>query len=75
MYHEIEFRQKDIAEVESAGADVKQLVIKPGTRVRADIRPYVVETKGGPVEVADLSLEDGAVARGVRFASFRFVDL
>ena len=40
----------------------------------AQIRPYVVETKQGPVEVADLFLEDGSVARAVRMATFSFID-
>jgi hypothetical protein len=33
-----------------------------------------VETRRGPVEVADLVLEDGSMARAVRFATFRFID-
>jgi hypothetical protein len=74
MFHEIEFRLKGIAQRDSSDANVNQGAIARGTRVRAEIRPYVVETKYGPVEVADLSLEDGTVARGVRFASFRFVE-
>ena len=40
----------------------------------ADIKPYVAESDDGPVEVADLSLEDGSIARAVRFAAFRFLD-
>jgi hypothetical protein len=75
MYHNIEFRLKGIAELETPGKQhLERLVIKQGTRLRAEIKPYVVETKRGPVEVADLFLDDGNVARTVRFATFRFVD-
>jgi hypothetical protein len=75
MYHNIEFRLKGITEIETPGRrHLEQLVIKPGTRLHAQIKPYVIESKFGPVEVADLLLEDGSVARGVRFASFSFLD-
>jgi hypothetical protein len=75
MYHTIEFRLRGLAELETPGkSQVERLVIKQGTRLSAEIKPYVVETKRGPVEVADLFLEDGSIARAVRFATFRFVD-
>jgi hypothetical protein len=53
---------------------LERLVITAGTRLRARIAPRVIETRQGPVEVADLHLEDGSIARGVRFASFNFLD-
>jgi hypothetical protein len=75
MYHQIEFRMKGLAEVERPGhVHLERLVITAGTRLRARIAPRVIETRQGPVEVADLHLEDGSVARGVRFASFNFLD-
>ena len=75
MYHNIEFRPKGLAELEVPGKQpLERLVIKQGTHLSAEIKPYVVETKRGPVEVADLFLEDGSIARAVRFATFRFVD-
>jgi hypothetical protein len=75
MYHTIEFRLRGLAELETPGrSNLEQLVIKQGTRLSAEISPYVVETKRGPVEVADLFLEDGSIARAVRYATFRFVD-
>lgn len=75
MYHNIEFRRRALAERETPGRPhLEQLVIKQGTRLTAGIKPYVVETLFGPVEVADLFLQDGSVARGVRFASFTFID-
>ena len=75
MIHTIEFRLKAVAAVESAGESrMEQVVIRPGTRLQARIRPFVVESDFGPVEVADLFFEDGSVAHGVRFASFSFLD-
>ena len=47
---------------------------RKGSRLRAQLKPYVVETAGGPVEVADLFFEDGTSARTVPFAGFAFVD-
>ena len=75
MFHTIQFRLRGIAELENPGrSHVAQLAIKPGTQLSAQIRPYVVETGRGPVEVADLFLEDGSIARAVRMATFRFID-
>ena len=75
MNHVIEFRLRGLAELETPGrSHLEQLVIKQGTRLSAQIKPYVVETKRGPVEVADLLFEDGSVARSVRMATFSFVD-
>jgi hypothetical protein len=75
MYHNIEFRWSGLAALETPGRrQLEQIVIKQGSRLTAGIKPYVVETSLGPVEVADLLLEDGSVVRGVRFAAFSFVD-
>jgi hypothetical protein len=48
------------------------LRISRGSRLRAQVKPYVVDTEGGPVEVADLFFEDGTATRGVPFALFCF---
>jgi hypothetical protein len=75
MFHQIKFRLRGVAELESLSRlNLEQLVIKPGTQLKAETRPYVVETERGPVEVADLILEDGSIARAVRYATFSFVD-
>jgi len=75
MYHTIVFRAHGLVELEMPGkARLVQVLMKVGVRVRAKIKPYVVESAQGPVEVADLFSEDGSVARAVRFAFFRFVD-
>ena len=73
MYHTIEFRVPGVAELERPGEVLPvQVFIETGTRVRAHVRPYVVESEKGPIEVADLFSEDGSSARAVRFATFRF---
>jgi len=75
MTHQIQFRWVVLAEIERPEyAYPQRVVIKEGTRLSATIKPYVSESPDGPVEVADLTLEDGSVARGVRFAAFQFLD-
>jgi hypothetical protein len=40
----------------------------------AQVRPYVLDAGGVPLEVADLFFADGTSASGVRFECFSFVD-
>ena len=75
MFHAIEFRWVVLADVDRPEYAYQQrVVIKEGTRLHAHIKPYVAESPDGPVEVADLYLDDGSVARAVRFVAFRFLD-
>jgi hypothetical protein len=75
MYHTIQFRLKGLAELETPGKQqMEQVLIQQGTQMNVEIKPHIVETERGPVEVADLFLEDGSVARSVRYATFVFVD-
>jgi hypothetical protein len=75
MYHLIEFRTSFLADVEVSPRDrLERTRIRKGTRARAQVGPRVVETAGGPVEVADLWFADGTVVREVPFHQFRFVD-
>ena len=75
MYHTIEFRLRGLAEFETPGGKhLEKIVIQQGSRLSAQTRPYVVESKHGPVEVADLLLEDGSIVRAVRMATFSFLD-
>jgi hypothetical protein len=53
---------------------LERLRIRKGNRVQAQTKPYVVETAGGPVEVADLFLEDGTAICRVPFAYFAFAE-
>ena len=75
MYHTIEFAVDSLVDVEvSPKQPLERSVIHRGTRVEAQIKPYVVETAEGPVEVADLFFEDGTVTRMVRWEFISFVD-
>lgn len=75
MYQTIEFRIAFAGDREiSPKHRLEQVLLRRGTRVRTQVKPYVVETSDGPMEVADLYIEDGTTVRGVPFASFSFVD-
>jgi hypothetical protein len=75
MYHTIEFNLGVWADLEIPIASrLEQVLIRPGARLRARVKPYVMESSLGPAEVADLFLEDGSIARSVSFACFRFAD-
>lgn len=75
MYHSIEFKRDLLAELDIPGEGrTPQVLIDKGTRLKAEIRPYVVESALGPIEAADLLLEDGTIAHRVAFATFRLLD-
>ena len=75
MYHTIEFSDEFMVELEISPKHwLERLLIRIGTRLRAQIKPYVVETGEGPVEVADLFFADGTTTRRVPFEWFSFVD-
>jgi hypothetical protein len=75
MFHFIEFVVDFDVDLEISPANwLEQLLIRQGTRLEAQVKPYVVETLAGPVEVADLFFADGTAVRGVPFAFFSFVD-
>ena len=75
MYHTIEFTVESVVDLEiSRKQPLERLLIRKGTRLQAQIKPYVTETDEGPVEVADLFFDDGTTTRLVRFENFTFVD-
>ena len=75
MYHTIQFAAEFVADLEVSPKHLlERTVLKPGSRLRAQVRPYVIETDEGPVEVADLFFEDGTTTRWVPFAYFAFVE-
>jgi hypothetical protein len=75
MFHTIEFRADFTTDLETSPQHrLEHLRVLKGTRVVAALRPYVVETTLGPIEVADLYFEDGTITRAVGFAQFRFAD-
>jgi hypothetical protein len=74
MYHTIEFQVEFTADFEFSPKErLERLLVSKGTRARTQLRPYVAETKEGPVEMADLYFDDGTTTRGVPFSYFRFV--
>jgi hypothetical protein len=75
MYHTIEFKDAFAADLEiSPTQPLERLRVRKGTRARAQLKPYVVETPDGPVEVADLFFADGTTTRAVPFGRFSFAD-
>jgi hypothetical protein len=75
MFHSIEFYVNVMVDLETSPMNwLEQVLIQQGTRLDAQVKPYVVETEEGPVEVADLFFTDGTATRGVPFAFFAFLD-
>jgi hypothetical protein len=75
MFHRIEFTLRVRADLAIPGQrGLEKIVLSNGTQLRAEIKPYVTESDLGPLEVADLFLEDGSAVQSVKFASFRFVE-
>jgi hypothetical protein len=75
MYHTIEFVTEFMVDLEGSPKDrLERLRLHKGARVQAQIKPYVLETADGLLEVADVFFEDGTAVRTVPFACFFFVD-
>jgi hypothetical protein len=75
MYHTVEFAVEFVADLEVPRRHrLERVLLHKGARRQAQIKPYVVETEDGPVEVADLFFEDGTATRTVPFACFSLVD-
>jgi hypothetical protein len=75
LFHTIQFAAEFVALPEIVPRqDRRRALIRKGDRLKAEVRPYVVETQRGPAEVADLFFEDGSVARRVPYRYFSFVD-
>ncbi len=75
MFHTIEFAVDLETDLErSPRHKLERVAFRKGTRVPAQIKPYVIEGAEGPVEVADLFFEDGSKVRKVPFAWFSLKD-
>jgi hypothetical protein len=75
MYHTIKLAVSIVVHLEiSPNHRPQRLKLGKGTRLCAQVKPYVIEGEDGPVEVADLFHEDGTATRTVPFACFSFVD-
>jgi hypothetical protein len=75
MYHTIQFAEELLIDLEISPRHwLEQMVMRRDARLQAQVKPYVVETELGPIEVADLFFADGTSTSMVPFASFSFVD-
>jgi hypothetical protein len=75
VYHTIQFAVEFVADLEvSRKQPLERVRIRKGNRLQAQLKPYVIATDAGPVEVADLYFEDGSMTRRVPFAYFAFVE-
>lgn len=74
MNHRLRFRGEYELDLQVSGkARLEKVRMRDGEVIEAMLRPRVVETPEGPVEVADLQL-DGGTLLGVRMECFRFVE-
>jgi hypothetical protein len=75
MYHTIEFAVDLWVDVEvSPRQPLEQLLLRTGSRRVAQLKPYIVEGRRGPVQVADLFFADGTTTRRVPLALFSFLE-
>jgi len=75
MYHTIEFAVECWMDIEiSPKHRLERVRATKGSRVKARVRTYVMETTNGLVEVSDLFFEDGSATRQVRCDCYAFVD-
>jgi hypothetical protein len=75
MYHIIEFTDDMWADLErSPKQPLERVQLRRGTKMRAQVRPHIIETHAGPVELADLFFEDGTAARNIPFYRFAFAE-
>jgi hypothetical protein len=75
MYHTIEFDVDILVDMEGSHQHwLVSVLLNRATRVQARLKPSVVETVDGPLEVVDLFFEEGVLARGMPFQFFRLVD-
>ena len=75
MFHTIEFAADFTADLEVSPRHwLERVLIHRGSCLPAQVKPYVIETAHGPVEVADLFFADGTTTRRVPFEWFSFVD-
>jgi hypothetical protein len=79
--HAIEFRGEYLlilemlSKTDPAVTTKREVKFTKGSQWYASLRPSVVKDREGNwTEIAELHFDDGAVARGVRFECFRFVE-
>jgi len=74
MYHTLRFRARYISDLQRSGKTrLERVQLEVGFVIHARMRPWIKKTSRGPIEVADLECDDGALL-GVPFAAFCFVE-
>ena len=74
MYHTIAFVKDGVIDLErSRKHSLERVLVRRGIPLQAQIKPYVIEGKEGPIEVADLFFDDGTATRMIAFAQLCFV--
>jgi hypothetical protein len=74
MVHTIRFRVRFVSDLQRRGQSrLEQVRLEAGYVMYAQVRPWIMETTRGPVEVADLQGDDG-ILLAVPFAAFQFVN-
>jgi hypothetical protein len=75
MYHTIEIAEEFTVDLESSPKHrLERMLIRRGTRLQVQIKPHVMETEDGPIEVAELFFADGMAPCIVPYEWFWFVD-
>ena len=74
MIHTLRFRVRYVSDLQRPGkARLEQVQLEVGLVIHARMRPWIKETSRGPLEVADLECDDGALV-GVPFSAFQFFE-
>ena len=74
MVHTIRFRAGYVSDLQRPGQSrLERVRLEVGLVIHARMRPWIKETSRGPIEVADLECDDGALL-AVPFAAFQFVE-
>jgi hypothetical protein len=75
MYHTIELTvDLQLALARSPQDRRERVLLRRGTLLPVQLRPHVMDSVAGPVEVADLFFEDGTAVHNIPFACFSFVE-
>ena len=76
MYHTIEIAEEFTVDLESSPKHrLDRMLIRRGTRLQVQIKPHVMETDDGPIEVAELFFfADGMAPCIVPYEWFSFVE-
>lgn len=73
MYHKLRFRTSQELDLQIPGKGrLEKVKFRRGDVIEAYVRPYIIESEDGPVEIADLNLGREGTLVGVPMEFFRF---